>query len=108
MLFLDDATRAAFDKLQSGKYEDRQLYDFIQRASVDLKTNPFVGIKIPHKQWPKEYVQKYRANNLWKYDLPNGWRLIYTVKGNEVQVLTVILEWVEHKDYERKFGYKRS
>ena len=70
-----------------------------------MKKDPFVGIKIPKKLWPKEYGKNYGINNLWKYDLPNAWRLIYTVKGDAVQIVAIILEWFDHKKYERKFKY---
>ena len=39
------------------------------------------------------------------YDLPNGWRLIYTIETNEILVLAIILEWFDHKNYERTFNY---
>lgn len=39
------------------------------------------------------------------YDLPNSWRLIYTIQTNEVMILNVILEWFNHKGYERRFKY---
>ena len=29
-----------FEKLKQGTFEDKQLYDFIQRAILDLKKNP--------------------------------------------------------------------
>lgn len=106
--FIEESTRNAFGKLESGKFEDRELFNFINRAIDDLKKNPFVGIKLPRKLWPKEYVQRYGINNLWKYDLPNGWRLLYTIKGDAVQIVSVILEWMKHKEYDRKFGYKKS
>ncbi len=106
--FIEETTRKSFDKLKSGKFEDKTLYEFIDRAIDDLKENPFVGIKLPKKLWPKEYVQKYAINNLWKYDLPNAWRLLYTIKGNSVKIVAVILEWMDHKKYDRKFGYKTS
>ncbi len=78
----------------------------IIRAINDLRENAFSGIQIPKRLFPKEYVQKYGINNLWKYDLPRGWRLIYTVTAdNEVELISAILEWFDHKDYERKFGY---
>ncbi len=41
---------------------------------------------------PKEYIKKYKIDNLWKYNLPNAWRLLYTIKGNEVMIVSVILE----------------
>lgn len=43
--------------------------------------------------------------NLWKYDLPDAWRLIYTIKEDEIKILSIILEWFDHKEYERKFNY---
>jgi len=37
--------------------------------------------------------------------IPNGWRLIYSVANGEIKILSIILEWMSHKDYERRFGY---
>ena len=42
-----------FEKLKHGKFEDKQLYNFIQRAIADLKKNPMCGVKIPKKLWDK-------------------------------------------------------
>ena len=63
-----------FEKLKKGKFEDKQLYDFIQRAISDLKKNPICGVKITRKLWPRGYIKKYKIKNLWKYNLPDGWR----------------------------------
>ncbi len=105
--FADGALKRAFDKLKSGKFEDRQMYDYLNNAFDELKENPFAGIKIPGGLWPKIYVQRYGIDNLRKYDLPNGWRLIYTLRGNSVEIVSVILEWFSsHKEYEKRFGYK--
>jgi len=94
-----------FEKLHKGKYEDEQLYRFIQRAIDDLKKNPMCGAKIPRSLWPKQYIKNYRITNLWKYDIPNAWRLVYTIQEDRIMILSVILEWFSHKEYERKFGY---
>jgi len=78
----------------------------IRRAIEDLKQNAFCGIQIPKKLIPQEYINKYNAENLWKYDLPNGWRLLYTINvENKVELISAILEWFDHKDYERRFQY---
>ncbi len=103
--FIDESTREAFFKLKNGKFEEKELASFIERAIRDLKENPFVGVKIPQKLWPADYIKKFSINNLRKYDLPNGWRLIYTLRGNEVEIVSIILEWFSHKDYERRFKY---
>ncbi len=103
--FVDSSLRKAFEKLKKGPYEEKTLYNFIDRAIDDLKINPFAGIKIPKKLWPNEYTQKYKINNLWKYNLPNAWRLMYFIRGDKVKIISIILEWLDHKDYERKFKY---
>ncbi|MBN2127266.1 MAG: type II toxin-antitoxin system RelE/ParE family toxin [Candidatus Diapherotrites archaeon] len=108
VVFVDEKVKTDFESLKSGKSENLHLYEFIDRAFDDLKNNPCSGIKIPKSLWPKEYIKKYGIKNLWKYDLPNGWRLIYTIKGNEVEVISIILEWFNHKDYCKKFNYKSN
>ncbi len=95
-----------FELLKEGKFQDKQLYEFIDRAIKDLKNNPTCGIKITKRLWPKDYTSKYGISNLWKYDLPKGWRLLYTVTvDNEVELISAILEWFNHKEYKRRFGY---
>ncbi len=103
--FADMKVKKAFDKLQRGRGEERELFGFINRAIDDLKKDPYIGIDVPKRLWPKEYARKFGIDNLWKYDLPNGWRLIYTVKGEAVQVVAIVLEWFSHKEYERRFKY---
>jgi hypothetical protein len=76
--FIDFSTRSAFLQLKSGKFEEKNLAKYIENAIEDLKINPFSGVAISRKLWPKEYIRKFSINNLRKYDLPSGWRLIYT------------------------------
>jgi Txe/YoeB family toxin of Txe-Axe toxin-antitoxin module len=103
--FGDESIRKAFFELKSGKFEEKKLSEYIERAIGDLKSNPLIGIKIPRKLWPTEYIRKFGVNNLRKYDLPNGWRLIYTLVGDEIEIISIILEWFDHKEYERRFKY---
>ena len=105
IVFADEKLKKVFDELKKGKGAEPRLSEFLDRAFDDLKVDPFTGIKIPKKLWPKDYTKKYDMDNLWKYDLPNGWRLIYTLKANQVTIITVVLEWFDHKSYERKFKY---
>jgi Txe/YoeB family toxin of Txe-Axe toxin-antitoxin module len=103
--FIDAKVKEEYEK---AKVEDPQLFKFLERATNDLKENPFCGIKIPKNLWPKDYVRKYSIDNLWKYDLPNAWRLIYTISKDKVQILAIILEWFDHKNYEKRFGYRKQ
>ena len=82
------------------------LKKHIRKAIEEIKENAFVGIRIPKRLFPKDYITKYGITNLWKYDLPDGWRLIYTLTSpNKVEVISVILEWFNHKEYEKRFRY---
>lgn len=103
--FISNKLKDEFECLESGKFEDKQLHKFIVRAINDIKQNPTCGIKIPKNLWSKNYIQQYSITNLWKYDLPNGWRLIYTIEADEVKILNIILEWFDHKEYEQRFNY---
>ena len=103
--FVSSRLKAEWETLKEGKFEDQQLYQFIDRAIDDLKANPLCGIKISKHLWPKEYVQKYSVTNLWKYNLPNAWRLIYTLESDEVKIVNIILEWFDNKEYKKRFKY---
>ena len=100
--FISEKLEEEFEKLD----ETDPIKKAIRRAIKDLQQDAFFGIQIPKRLFPKEYIQKYQINNLWKYDLPNGWRLIYTVTSeNQVQIVTAILEWFNHPEYEKRFHY---
>jgi len=102
VVFISDELENNFNELR----EDDPIKKGIVRAIKDLKVNAFSGIQVPKRLFPKEYITKYGINNLWKYDLPNGWRLFYTVTAeNEVELISAILEWFNHKEYERKMKY---
>jgi len=103
--FINEKLKEAYFKLREGKFEERQLFEFIGRAIDDLKKNPVCGIRIPNRLIPKEYIKNYGISNLWKYNLPNAWRLLYTIVGDEIKIISVILEWMDHKNYEKRFGY---
>ena len=102
VVFISDELEKDFNELN----DDDPIKKGMIRAIKDLQQNAFSGIQIPKRLFPKEYVQKYGIKNLWKYDLPNSWRLLYNVTPeNEVELISAILEWFDHKEYERRFKY---
>lgn len=103
--FADSKVKSAFEMPGHSTSEDRRLFYFLIQAFENLKENAFAGIQIPKKLIPKEYIRKYGIDNCWKYNLPNAWRLLYAVERDEVIVLSIILEWLSHKEYQRKFKY---
>ena len=106
--FVDGKLYEAFLKLKEGKSDEKELYENLQKAIDALKKNPLCGIKIPSRNWAKEYVKKYGIKNLYKYDLPKGGRLIYTIAGDEIEIISILLEWFGHKEYAKRFRYKVS
>jgi Txe/YoeB family toxin of Txe-Axe toxin-antitoxin module len=106
IIFSDEKTREEYLRLGKGRYEERQLKDWLDKAFSELENNAFCGIQIPKKLIPKEYFQKSDGlGNLWKYNLPEAWRLIYTVKKDQVIILSIVLDWMDHKEYEKRFKY---
>ncbi|MBU1201342.1 MAG: hypothetical protein KJ583_00675 [Nanoarchaeota archaeon] len=103
--FINTKLQESFYKLEKGTYSEQKLFRLICKAFKRLEENAFMGTQIPKKLTPKKYIQEYDVSNLWKYNLPGGWRLIYTIIDKEIIVLSIILEWLPHKEYEKKFKY---
>jgi len=94
------------EQIKDGKEnsdEIRLLKSIKQKIDL-IKANPFYGDNIPKKLIPKEY----NVQNLWRIELSNFWRMLYTIKGDQVEIICFILDIVDHKDYNRKFGYKKK
>ena len=94
-------------ELQSGNKVNEREYKLISKGIELLKLDFRKGEHISKKnQRAYEYfVKKYNVKNLWKLDVSQDWRLIYTIEGNEVEVISFVLESLSHKEYERKLGY---
>ncbi|MFW6233054.1 MAG: hypothetical protein ACOC3Z_00145 [Nanoarchaeota archaeon] len=102
VVFINNKLENAFYSLK----DDDPIKKSMIRAIKDLGENAFYGISVPKRLIPKSYIQKYGLTNLWKYDLPQGWRLLYTVTAdNEVELISAILDWFNHKEYENKMNY---
>jgi hypothetical protein len=78
----------------------------INRARDLLKQNPFLGNQIPRRLIPQKYISKYEVENLWRVELADRWRLIYTITGNQLEIINFVVDIFNHKDYDKVFGYK--
>ena len=85
-----------------------QLLKAIEREKNNLKINPQIGTHIPRKYIPKEATERYGTDRLWKIDLVGYWRLIYTIIGDEVKIITFVLEFMDHNKYNKVFGYRKK
>lgn len=102
VIFKDKELKNSFEEL---KEKDKRLRKEIEEALNTLKQNAFFGRNVKKKLIPRELKQKYNITNLWIYNLRKDWRLIYTITNNEVEVLAIVLDWMNHKDYERLFKF---
>ncbi|KKH48123.1 hypothetical protein DU72_17360, partial [Methanosarcina mazei] len=64
---------------------------------------------IPKRLIPSEYKTKYGVNNLFRVELPGFWRMLYTLTaGNSgVETLVIVIDIIDHKKYDKVFGYKK-
>jgi len=83
-----------------------QLRQIAEKALDVLKENMFAGQLIEKKKFPKIYVVKYGITNLYKYNLDRSYRLMYTIISDASGLAVVVLEILNHKEYERRFGYR--
>ncbi|MCC7564981.1 MAG: hypothetical protein KO206_01705 [Methanomicrobiaceae archaeon] len=104
--FADEKVKEAFAALlASARTEDRELAALLDKAIAAIAANAFCGTHVPKRQIPKVYLQRNPPiKNLWKYNLSRSWRLMYTV-ASDGDTIAVIIEWLDHTGYERRFGY---
>ena len=78
----------------------------INRTKELLKKNPFAGNQVQKRLIPKEYINKYDIDNLWRIELANRWRLIYVITGNQIEIINFVIDILNHKNYNKVFRYK--
>ena len=98
------AVKAVADFVSSLE-SDSHLRQIVDKALDVLKENMFAGQLIEKKKFPKSYIQKYGITNLYKYNLDRSNRLTYTLVADASGIAVVVLEILNHKEYEKRFGY---
>lgn len=61
---------------------------------------------IAKKKIPYKYVVKYNVNNLSRVKLANFWRKIYTLTDNDGEIIVLIVDILNHEEYNKVFGYR--
>ena len=85
-----------------------KLLKAIEREQDNLLIDMHRGIQIEKRKIPEFYVTEYGVSNLWKINLPDYWRMIYTITGNEFEIISILLEFIDHKEYDKRFGYRKK
>ncbi len=101
VIFVDAELEKSFNSLPDNDPTKKALIRAIQNIREDFQAGEY----IPKNKIPEAYLEKYKINNIRVYDLPFAWRLMYTITGSsEIGIISVLLDWMDHKDYERLFG----
>lgn len=109
VVVIEEKNVKKFIQLENSTSEDKELYDSLMSEIKKLKINPYHADSIPKRLIPKKY-KIYK--NLWRSELPKGWRYLYTVKnvgkdpktGKGIIEVTIV-DWMTHGEYNRLFGY---
>lgn len=96
---------AVEDRRRLTKEQEKKLIWWRDGLAQDVT----VGDPIRKSLIPAVLKKKYEIDNLWRLELPGGWRALYTVASRpagrpEVSILRIL----SHKDYDRLFGYSSS
>jgi hypothetical protein len=88
--------------------EEMQLLKSIRQKIDFVKSNPFYGDPVAKSLIPQEYKVEYSAINLFRVELSGFWRMLYTLKGDQVEVVAFVLDIIDHPTYDKKFGYRKK
>jgi len=94
------------EQSKNSKIEKSILNAVNQKARL-IKENPHYGNPISKKLIPEEYKKRYEISNLFRVELPNYWRMIYSLTNGEssIEIVGFVLDIFNHKSYNKKFGY---
>jgi hypothetical protein len=83
----------------AGEAQRRKLREFAAR----LRQRPFLGDRIPRRLVPRHFRD---LPNLFRLELPGGWRALYTVATAPLAGTQVRVVWIgDHTRYDRLFGH---
>lgn len=89
---------------------EKSILNSINQKIEFIKINPHYGNPISKDKIPNEYKLKYENINLFRVELSNFWRMLYTLTEGEtkIEVIAFVLDIIDHKIYNKKFGYNKG
>jgi hypothetical protein len=87
---------------------ERTIFNAINKKVELIKANPHYGNPVAKPLIPEEYRAKYGITNLFRVELPNFWRMLYTLTNGEteIEIIAFVLDVIDHEKYDKKFGYR--
>ena len=89
---------------------EKTILNALNKKIELIKVNPHYGDPIAKNLIPTEYAEKYDVKNLFRVELPNYWRMLYTLTDGEteVEIISVVIDVLDHNKYNKKFRYKNK
>ncbi len=87
---------------------ERSILNAINKKVELVKANPHYGDAISKDKIPQEFKAKFGITNLFRVELPQFWRMLYSLTNgeSEVEIVAFVLEISNHEKYDKRFGYK--
>jgi cell division FtsZ-interacting protein ZapD len=97
------------DEQSKRSKKERMLFRSLNAKLELIRADPHYGCQIGKRLIPGYYRKKYLADNLFRVELPLFWRMLYMIskKKDEIEIIAFILDVFDHKDYDKRFGYKK-
>jgi hypothetical protein len=104
-----DLNRMVGDQRSQGITTSKEIHllNAINDMFNVIVKNPFYGENAKKDLIPKEYRRKYDVSNLFIADLPDYWRMLYTLESDEIEIIAFVLDILDHDDYDKKFKFKK-
>ena len=112
IIYYSKAVEETLNFLEQTKTQNkisRSIYNSFLKKIELIKSNPLYGDNIPKKQIPTEYIINYKINNLFRLEISNYWRCLYSLvdeKENKIKIIAFVIDLIDHKKYNCKFKYK--
>lgn len=102
-IFLKDQAKERYLELNSSN-KDKCILNSFERVKEILKENPQYGNPISKRLIPNTF-KKIGIKRVYRVELANYWRLLYTIEGTDKEIFIFILCIMNHKEYNKLFGY---
>ncbi len=90
-----------------GSKDHRTLRDALERLFDVLVQDFQHGEVVRRPRIPPKLIARFGIGNLYVEDLPGFHRMLYTVEGTESSVIVIVLAVLDHREYDRLFGFRR-
>jgi hypothetical protein len=95
-----------YNRLKSNPEKNDTLLNVINGVKQQLsKSDHPLGIHHKHENIPQSYKIRYNLQVLYHFEMPDNYRLMYTVRKSTNEKEALFLQLLTHDEYNKLFGY---